>query len=155
VDWRPTYSPTPGKPILYVGADGGLFQGVENADQTPWIRYAGSAQGAASPGGGLPVVKVTDVDLSIGNIDPNSGPALPTPPPHAPPRQPARHGRPDRGYAPRPGHVDDRAPEVRRGVRAADHRVPALPRADRPGPAPEDHSGAGQVRQVHNQYDGQ
>jgi Bacterial Ig-like domain len=77
VDWRPTYSPTPGQPILYVGGDGGVFKGridPTNAVNTVWARYTNAvAQGAATDGGGLPVVKVVDLDISAGNIDPNTG----------------------------------------------------------------------------------
>ena len=74
VDWRPTFAPTPAAPILYVGGDGGVFQARYNADQTTWIRYTGpKTNGAASPGGGLPVVKVTDLDLALGDIDRSNG----------------------------------------------------------------------------------
>jgi large repetitive protein len=84
VDWRPTYSPSPGLPILYVGGDGGVFEAVRNTaipptgpNQTAWVRYPDmTAQKAASPGGGLPVVKVTALSLSVGNIDPNTGRAI-------------------------------------------------------------------------------
>lgn len=74
VDWRPTYSPKPSNAVLFVGGDGGVFTAVYNADQTTWSRYTGpTTEGAASPGGGLPVVKVTDLDLVLGEIDPSSG----------------------------------------------------------------------------------
>jgi large repetitive protein len=80
VDWRPTYSPTPGLPILYVGGDAGVFRALRNTTdptQTTWVRYTGvTANGASSDGGGLPVVKVVDLDLATGNIDPNSGRVL-------------------------------------------------------------------------------
>jgi hypothetical protein len=77
VDWRPTYSPTPGLPILYVGGDAGVFRAIRNSTdgtKTQWSRFTGvAANGASSDGGGLPVVKVTDLDLATGNVDPNSG----------------------------------------------------------------------------------
>jgi hypothetical protein len=80
VDWRPTYSPTPGLPILYVGGDAGVFRAIRNTTDptlTSWLRYTGvAANGASQEGGGLPVVKVTDLDMATGNTDPNSGRVL-------------------------------------------------------------------------------
>lgn len=76
VDWRPTYGATVSKPIVYVGGDGGVFRATENGAATAWVLYpAGPADGglASSPGGGMPVVKVTDLDLSVGNVDPQTG----------------------------------------------------------------------------------
>ncbi|HEX3150933.1 MAG TPA: proprotein convertase P-domain-containing protein [Gemmataceae bacterium] len=81
VDWRPTYSPTPALPVLYVGGDAGVFRSTRNPTdptKTQWIRYpAVGANKASSEGGGLPVVKVTDLDLATGNVDPNSGRVIP------------------------------------------------------------------------------
>jgi subtilisin-like proprotein convertase family protein len=73
VDWRPTFSPIIAAPVLYVGGDGGVFRAIYDADQTNWARFTNAAEGAASDGGGLPYVKVTDIDLALGNIDPNTG----------------------------------------------------------------------------------
>src|SRR5262249_5720892 len=81
VDWRPTYSPTPGLPILYVGGDAGVFRAIRNSPdgtKTVWSGYNGVAADGASPGGGdRPVVKVTDLAVATGNVDPNSGRVLP------------------------------------------------------------------------------
>jgi subtilisin-like proprotein convertase family protein len=77
VDWRATYGSQIGQPILYVGGDGGVFRAVANADATIWSRYTGAAQASSSDGGGLPVAKVTDLDLVLGNIDPNTGRVIP------------------------------------------------------------------------------
>jgi hypothetical protein len=70
VDWRPTYAPVVGKPILYLGGDGGVFKATENGTTTTWARFPAAGD---SPSGGLPNVKVTDLDLSIGNINPQTG----------------------------------------------------------------------------------
>jgi subtilisin-like proprotein convertase family protein len=83
VDWRPTWSPIVGNPVLYVGGQGGVFRAVYNGPTTTWSRFTGTADGAASDGGGLPIVTVTDIDLALGNIDPNTG-------------RPIANGSPDR-----------------------------------------------------------
>ena len=83
VDWRPVYGQTQSQPILYVGGDGGVFKAIYNADQTFWARYTGTANGSSSDGGGLPNVKVTDLDLALGNIDPNTGKVIPAGSPDA------------------------------------------------------------------------
>ncbi len=79
VDWRPAQANTnPQRPILYAGGDGGVFRGTwvtqpDLTQQVVWRRYPDLAGGSTSPGGGLPVVKVTDLDLAVGNLDPNTG----------------------------------------------------------------------------------
>lgn len=77
VDWRPAQPPSgaPAKPILYVGGDGGVFRGLTNpaTGQVGWERYTGTAQGATYDGGGLPAVKVTDLDLAVGKVRPTDG----------------------------------------------------------------------------------
>lgn len=75
VDWRPRFGNVASRPIIYAGGDGGVFRATLAATPatTTWIRFPATAEGASSPGGGLPVVKVTDLDLSIGNIDPQTG----------------------------------------------------------------------------------
>ena len=77
VDWRPTYSAQPGLPILYVGGDAGVYRAMYNGSVTTWERYTGAVNGASSDGGGMPVVKITDLDLALGNIDRNTGRAIP------------------------------------------------------------------------------
>lgn len=81
VDWRPIYSPTPGQPILYVGGNGGVFRAIRDGvdpTKTAWRRFTGVApDGSEREGGGLPIAKVTDLDLATGNSDPNSGRVLP------------------------------------------------------------------------------
>jgi len=83
VDWRPTYGQTESHPILYAGGDSGVFRAIYNADQTAWARYTGPANGSSSDGGGLPLVKVTDLDLALGMIDPNTGKVSPAGSPDA------------------------------------------------------------------------
>jgi large repetitive protein len=83
VDWRPTYGQTSGNPILYVGGDGGVFRAIANDDTTIWDRFTGPNDKSSSPGGGMPVVKVTDLDLALGNIDKNTGRVIPAGTPDA------------------------------------------------------------------------
>src|SRR5262249_8470450 len=67
------YAPSIAPPVIYVGGDGGVFRAFSSGSQTNWIRFTGAGNGASSDGGGLPVVKVTDLDLALGNIDKNTG----------------------------------------------------------------------------------
>ncbi len=71
VDWRPFTAPTPGLPVLYAAGDAGVFRSLDNG--TTWTRFTGTATGAAADGGGLPVAKVSDIDLVLGNITPATG----------------------------------------------------------------------------------
>ena len=62
--------------MLYVGGEGGVFRSLDNG-QT-WSLFPDTAPAACSTrpianGGGLPVARVTDLDLSLGNIDPTTG----------------------------------------------------------------------------------
>ena len=68
VDWRPLFSSTPGTPILFAAGDGGVFRSTDNG--TTWARY-GAGSGFA--GGGMPVVKVSDIDLALGNVVQGTG----------------------------------------------------------------------------------
>src|SRR5262249_2775668 len=77
VDWRPTFSPIIGNPVLFVGGQGGIFQAVYNGAATNWARHTAPTDGTDSDGGGLPIVTVTDIDLALGNIDPNTGRPIP------------------------------------------------------------------------------
>jgi subtilisin-like proprotein convertase family protein len=76
IDWRPTYAAAVSKPILYVGGNGGVFRATNEGGATAWTRFPGNATDgglASSPGGGMPVVQVTDLDLSTGEVDPFTG----------------------------------------------------------------------------------
>jgi subtilisin-like proprotein convertase family protein/photosystem II stability/assembly factor-like uncharacterized protein len=68
VDWRPLTAPNLGLPVLYVGGDGGVFRSTDGG--VSWARFPATG---TSGSGGLPVVKVTDLDLSLGNINPTTG----------------------------------------------------------------------------------
>ncbi|QDU19299.1 FG-GAP-like repeat-containing protein [Urbifossiella limnaea] len=74
VDWRyadPTVDPQ-APPQLYVGGVGGVFKSEDNG--TTWRLYPEISQdGAVAEGGNLPMVEVTDLDLSIGNLNPVNG----------------------------------------------------------------------------------
>ena len=76
-DWRyeilndPT-DPTQGSfPVLYVGANSGVYQSLDNGKT--WTLFPDTSYGATVEGGNLPHVAVTDLDLSVGNIDLNTG----------------------------------------------------------------------------------
>ncbi len=71
VDWRPLNFFTPGTPVLYAGGDGGVFRSLDNGNS--WNRFTDATTNGLSEGGGLPVVKVTDLDLAIGNVIQNTG----------------------------------------------------------------------------------
>ena len=76
-DWRyaipndPT-DPSEGyHPVLYVGADSGVFQSLDNG-QT-WTLFPDTTYGAVMEGGNLPHVSVTSLSLSLGNIGSSTG----------------------------------------------------------------------------------
>ncbi|WP_020470791.1 proprotein convertase P-domain-containing protein [Zavarzinella formosa] len=66
VDWRPLTFATPGTPVLYAGGDGGVFRSLDNG--LSWIRFTDNTTNAVDQGGGLPNVKITDLDLAVGNV---------------------------------------------------------------------------------------
>ncbi|HEY1683259.1 MAG TPA: Ig-like domain-containing protein [Tepidisphaeraceae bacterium] len=69
-DWR--YA----APVLYVGADAGVYRGIENTTthKWTWTLFPDEATDDSPVDGGyLPDVKVTDLDLSTGNVDPTTG----------------------------------------------------------------------------------
>ena len=74
VDWRfadPTTAvPTP--PELYVGGVGGVFKS-DDFGATWRVFPSINSEGATADGGYLPTVEVTDLDLSIGNLNRTSG----------------------------------------------------------------------------------
>jgi subtilisin-like proprotein convertase family protein len=86
VDWRyqtpidPT-DPTAGtRPNLYVGGYGGVFKlrTLDPSFTATWSFFPDATNdGAARDGGYLPNVWVTDLDLALGNMDPNSTTGLP------------------------------------------------------------------------------
>jgi subtilisin-like proprotein convertase family protein len=78
VDWRyaipdnPANPSGPTHPVLYVGGNAGVYRSRDRG-QT-WSYFPNVAEdGAAEDGGYLPNVEVTDLDLSLGNIDPATG----------------------------------------------------------------------------------
>jgi subtilisin-like proprotein convertase family protein len=81
VDWRyviPTDFNNPNSPthpMLYVGGEGGVYRSIDNG--VSWVFFPDSTlNGTPTPpgqGGGLPVAHVTDLDLSLGAIDPTNG----------------------------------------------------------------------------------
>ena len=58
-------------PVLYVAANSGVFQSLD--DGLTWTLFPDSALGAEAEGGNLPHVAVTDLSLSIGNINSDTG----------------------------------------------------------------------------------
>ncbi len=82
-DWRYQipFDPTdPSKgthPVLYVSSGGsgstgsGVYQSLDNG-QT-WTLFPNAAYGAVANGGDLPHVPVTDLDVSLGNVNINTG----------------------------------------------------------------------------------
>jgi subtilisin-like proprotein convertase family protein len=74
VDWRfaDTTPAVPVPPELYVGGVGGVFKSDDFG--VTWRVFPSiSDEGATSDGGYLPTVEVTDLDLSIGNLNRTSG----------------------------------------------------------------------------------
>lgn len=80
VDWRYvipiTPTPTNGgpvtHPVLYVSGNAGVYRSLDNGQS--WSLFPNIAFDAApADGGELPNVSVTDLSLSLGNIDPTNG----------------------------------------------------------------------------------
>jgi subtilisin-like proprotein convertase family protein len=73
-DWRYAIPNSSGKgthPVLYVGADSGVFQSL-NGGQT-WTLFPDTSYGAVVEGGYLPHVSVTSLSLSLGDIAVSTG----------------------------------------------------------------------------------
>lgn len=79
VDWRYVIPANfsqpngPTHPLLYVGGNGGVYRSVDNGatwSLFPDVAFNNSPLGA---GGGLPNAHVTDLDLSLGLINPTTG----------------------------------------------------------------------------------
>ena len=92
-DWRYAIPNNPADPsqgthpVLYVGANSGVYQSLDNG--TTWTLFPDTTYGAVTEGGDLPHVNVTDLSLSLGNINANTGmPVL------AGPYNPADPGQP-------------------------------------------------------------
>jgi subtilisin-like proprotein convertase family protein len=78
VDWRYTIPNTATDPVgagfhpvLYVGSNSGVYQSIN--DGATWTLFPDTTFGAVAEGGNLPHVTVTDLNLSLGNIDVNTG----------------------------------------------------------------------------------
>jgi subtilisin-like proprotein convertase family protein len=70
-DWRFADPTTAKPPYLYVGGDGGVFRSTDGGKT--WAIFPSIAGGAPVDGGYLPNAAVTDLDLSLGNINPTTG----------------------------------------------------------------------------------
>jgi hypothetical protein len=77
-DWRDVIPDDPGNPggpshpALYVGGEAGVFRSLDKGKT--WTIFPNVADnGAPVDGGFLPYAHITDLDLSAGNIDPNTG----------------------------------------------------------------------------------
>ncbi len=85
VDWRyqipedPNNPNSPKHPVLYVGGNAGVFRSINNglsgtAANPGWQLYPDLAHnGAPQEGGYLPNVRVTDLDLMLGYLNPQTG----------------------------------------------------------------------------------
>lgn len=74
VDWR--YASPTTTPVLYVGGDSGVYRattGTRAANPT-WSLFPAMTGGAAVDGGYLPTVRVTDLDLVYGSLNPTGVP---------------------------------------------------------------------------------
>src|SRR5262249_60748050 len=74
-DWRYRLprdgSPGAKFPVLYVGGQGGVFRSTDRG--RTWTPFPDTSDGAAVAGGYLPNARVTDLDLVLGNINPQTG----------------------------------------------------------------------------------
>lgn len=74
-DWRfaiPTSDGQGPTPVLYVGTDGGVFRSDDRGGN--WRLFPSArADGAPADGGFLPNVRITELELASGNIDPATG----------------------------------------------------------------------------------
>ncbi|MBL8865622.1 MAG: proprotein convertase P-domain-containing protein, partial [Planctomycetia bacterium] len=78
VDWRyaipddPSNPAGPTHPVLYVGGDAGVYRSRDKGQTWQYFPSV-DEDGAAVDGGYLPNVQITDLDLSLGNVDPATG----------------------------------------------------------------------------------
>ncbi len=74
VDWRADKGNGLTNPIVYAGGLGGVFRTTNPTAATPvWSIFPNTTMGALVNGGLLPDVLVTSLNLSLGNVDPNTG----------------------------------------------------------------------------------
>ncbi len=79
VDWRYSIPNAAGDPagpgvhpVLYVGGDSGVFRSLDNG--ATWTNFPDqSIDGSLAQGGHLPRVGVSDLDLSLGDVNPTTG----------------------------------------------------------------------------------
>src|SRR5258706_5626040 len=65
-------------PVLYVAGEGGVYRSLNNG--ISWTLFPDpTIDGSAVAGGYLPNAHVTDLDISLGNIDPTTGRAIGVP----------------------------------------------------------------------------
>jgi subtilisin-like proprotein convertase family protein len=62
---------SPIHPVLYVSGDSGVYRSFDNGRS--WSLFPATVDGALVDGGYLPNVHITDLDLSLGLIDPTNG----------------------------------------------------------------------------------
>jgi hypothetical protein len=76
-DWRYAIPVTPGDPqsatfpVLFVGGEGGVFRSKDQGQS--WTFFPDVSDDAPIDGGWLPNTTVTDLDLSVGDLDPVTG----------------------------------------------------------------------------------
>ena len=79
VDWRyaiPDATNLTGAkfPVVYVGGEGGVYRSRSRTTGATWTFYPSETEdGAVRDAGYLPNAQVSDLDLSLGNIDPTTG----------------------------------------------------------------------------------
>ena len=79
VDWRyaiPDATNLTGArfPVVYVGGEGGVYRSRSRTTGAMWTFYPSETEdGAVRDAGYLPNAQVSDLDLSLGNIDPTTG----------------------------------------------------------------------------------
>ena len=78
-DWRyaipdlPTLTNSPTHPMLYVSANSGVFRSTDKGLTWQYFPNQATDGSVTADGGLLPTVPVSDLDLSLGNIDPTTG----------------------------------------------------------------------------------
>ncbi len=76
-DWRYSIPVDPKNPqagsypVLYVAGNSGVYQSVD--DGKTWTLFPDTTYGAVAEGGDLPHVDVSDLDVSLGNVNKNTG----------------------------------------------------------------------------------